>query len=294
MMRIRLQHFFQRLTRAARRAGQHRLLLLWLIAIGIPALLLATPMYLLFAARLNHSIDAASIASKLDFRVLIDLPGVAFAFPEAISAASISSLMVGFFMYAWLNGLAVGASRIKPGSNFSSLIAAANAQYWRMFRLGLWSLVPIGIALAIASAVGQSIDHAKAEAVVASSLDAASHLHLLFTLLLVAMAQCSVEMARAFLAIDPRRRSAVRSWWHGLLMLLRHPIALFGVWLVPSVCSMVLAALLMLVRLNIDQGSAFGLLSAFLLAELVVVWMALMRITRLYALIETVNELRLR
>jgi hypothetical protein len=292
MSRLRLQQFYRRLVAAARRSAERRLILLWVVAIGVPTLLIASPLYMLLAPHLNHSIDSAALASKLDVRVLVDLPGIIFLFPEAIGAASIASILIGFVMYAWLNGLAIGASRCKPAASFSVLIAAANGQFWRMLRMGLWALVPVGVALAIANALGKSIEHAETEAVVASSLDTARNLHTLLTLLLLAMAQCSVEVARTFLAIDPRRRSVVRSWWHGLGMLLRHPVALFGVWLVPSFLSVVLSAVLMLVRLNINQGSALGLIAAFLVAELIVAFMAWMRITKLYALIETVQEIR--
>ena len=288
----RLRHFCIRLGAAARRSAQHRLIILWIVALGVPTVLFVTPVYLLLAKHLNHSIDSAAIAAHLDLRVLIDLPGVLFAFPEAVGAASVASILIGFASYAWLNGLAVGASRFKPNVSYSVLIAAANSQYWRMFRMGLWALVIVGIALAIASAAGSGIERADAEAVVASSLDTVKLLHNLFTLLLLALAQCSLEVGRAFLAIDPRRRSVIRSWWNGVAMLIRHPIRLIAAWLVPSLLSVLLSAALMLLRLNINQGGVIGLAAAFVIAELVVAWMAWMRITKLYALIDTVQEIR--
>jgi hypothetical protein len=273
---------------AGREALQFRLLLLWLLGMAVPTILFALPLTWFLGSELNHSPAAASLASSVGLGALIDLldaPDLSFSLVYAVLGPPLIVMLV---ISPWLNALTFGAAQIPRGSRFRALISAANAGYWPMVRMGLLGLVPLMVALMLAKVAGAAVDRYDAHAVLESSSDNWAMLARLFALLLLALAQCTVEVGRAVLVAHPRRRSVVSAWWTGLAFLRRHPLDLFGSWLLITLPLLLLVAILMVLRTNLDQGSAIGLLLALLLAEGSVLVLAWMRCTRLFSMVDLV------
>ena len=280
-LRIILQH-------AARQALQPRLLLLWLLGMALPTVLFAVPVTWFLGEELDHSPAAPALASKVGLGAVIDLLGAPALSISLIYAVLVPPIIIMLVIWPWLNALALGAARIPSPARFRALISAANAAYWPMVRLAVLGLVPIALALALAQAALNALASYDARAVLESSAICWSILSWLFVLLVVGLANCTLEVARAVLVAHPRRRSVIRAWWAGLGFLRRHPLYLFGTWLLITLPLQLLVLILMVVRTNLDQGSSLGLLLALVLAEACVVVLAWMRCTRMFSLIDLV------
>jgi hypothetical protein len=278
------------LQRAARRALQPRLLVLFVLGMAIPTMLFALPVSFFLGGELNHSPAAATLASSIGLGALIDLidaPDMSFSL---LYAVVVPPLFVMLLISPWLNALALGAARLSRSSGFRALISAANAAYWPMVRIGLFGLLPIVLALVVGQIAAGAVARYDAHAVLQSSVEHLMLMARLFAMLLVALAQSSIEVGRAVLVAHPRRRSVVRAWWAGLAFLRRHPLYLFGGWLLVTVPSLLLAAALMVLRTNLDQGSFPGLVLALVLAEGCVLVLAFMRYARLFLLVDLLAQ----
>jgi hypothetical protein len=276
------------LRHAGRRALQFRLLLMWLLGMAIPTVLFALPVLSFLGSELDYSPTAPSLASRVGFGALIDLLGAPALSFSLLYAALVPPLIVMLVITPWLNALSLGAAKTPRATTFRALISGANAAYWPMVRLGLFGLVPLMVALLLANIAASAVDRYDQHAVLESSVDHLLLASRLFALLVIALAQCSVEVARAVLVAHPRRRSVLRAWFTGLALLYRHPLYLFGTWLLITVPAMLLVAILMVLRTNLDQGSSIGLSFALLLAEMCVLVLAWMRCARLFSLVDLV------
>jgi len=275
-------------SRAARHGAQIRLLALWLIVLAVPTLFLLIPLMTVMAPELNYSPSAVPLASTMSLNALNDLFHIKSIGGPVLTAIFTTATVAMFLTSAWLNALALGATRAFGRPKFRVLIGHANAAYWSMVRMGLWSLVPIGVVLVVANMASHAIAKYDESAILASSID---HLHWIarvVVFVLYVTAQCSIETGRALLVAHPRRRSVVRAWFAGLSFLKRHPVRIFGTWLIVTLPVLLLVGALMVLRLNLDQGHVLGSLGAVLLAELAVLALAWMRCTRIFALVDLV------
>ncbi|MFZ5657759.1 MAG: hypothetical protein ACOY37_12045, partial [Pseudomonadota bacterium] len=101
---------------------------------------------------------------------------------------------------------------------------------------------------------------------------------------LVLLAHASLEAGRGWLAADARLRSALKAWWRGLRLLLRRPLAVLAAYLLPTVCSLLLALLLLAVRGHVAPAGAGGFVLAFLLGLGIAGALAWGKVARLFAM----------
>ena len=278
------------LRHAGRQALQIRLLMLWLLGMAVPTILFALPVTKFLGGELNYLPDSAGLASSFGFSALINLINAPDMSISLLYATMVAPLILMLVISPWLNALAIGSARIPGPAKFPALISAANAAYWPMVRMGLFGFVPLVVALMFAKIAAGAVDRYDEHAVLASSVDHLLLASRLFTLVLIGLAQSTLEVGRAVLVAHPRRHSVVRAWWTGLAFFYRHPLQLFGIWLLITLPSLLLVALLMVLRTNLDQGSTIGLALAFVLAEACVVVLAWMRCARLYSMVDLVSR----
>ncbi|UGQ47576.1 hypothetical protein [Massilia endophytica] len=273
------------IVNAARAALQWRLLLVWLGASLLPTLLLAVPMWSTLSAALDHSVRAAALAQELDLAALTDLAAAIGENKLAFRAGGVAAIVLLLLLSPFLTGAVVTAARSPQPARFGVLFAGGMAEYPRMFRMLLWAVVPFGVAGAIGGKLADlATDHAK-KAVLYSDAQLGDMAAIAATVLLLLLANATLDAGRAALAADRRRSSAVKGWWRGLKLLARRPGAALGAYAALTACGALLAALLGIARINIPAASTAGWIAAFAVTQLIVLLIAWMRTARLFALV---------
>ncbi|MGK5059274.1 hypothetical protein ACQ4WY_20320 [Janthinobacterium sp. LB2P49] len=278
-------------TRASRAALQWRLLLLWAGLLLIPTILAVIPLWRTLSASLDNAVHAAALAHKLDLMTLADLVANAGRNGAAISQAAITGIVLALLLSPLLSGLVVTAARAPAPLGFGPLLTGAFSEYGRMLRMLLWSIVPLGVALAIGAGALKLADKHAAKAILEADADLVRHLALLLTGLLFLLACATLDAGRAALAVDRRRSSAVKAWWRGLGMLRRRPLACLAIYLVITLLGLALYALLGVARLNLATPGPLAIVAGLLVTQLAALVLAWMRSARLFALIDVKRSL---
>jgi hypothetical protein len=233
---------FAAIPRAARAALQWRMLLLWVLLMLVPTAVLAATVWQMLGAQLDYSVHAAEIARRIDATVFADLMGAhgkaSAGFTHAAMIAIITTLLISPF----LSGMAATAARSAGTPGFRELVGGGLTEYPRMFRMQLFSVVPLGLALALGGAGMDAADEQAANAIAASDARLAGVLAWIVAALLFALAHATLDAGRAALAIERRRTSAVKAWWSGCKLLLRRPLATMGVYLAITAVGLALAS----------------------------------------------------
>lgn len=272
------------LKNASRAALQWRLLVIWLAAALLPTLLLAAPMWSSLSAILDQSVRAPELARSLDVLALADIIAELKRNSLSLQAGGIAAVVLTLLLSPLLTGVIVTAGRAAETASFRQLFAGAVSEYPRMFRMLLWAVVPLGLAMAIGGAAADSAERFAEQASLESVAGNWSLFANVLGVFLLALANLTLDAGRAQLAIDRRRSSAVKAWWRGLKLLLRRPGATFGSYLLLTIAGLLVAALFALARFNVAGSNGLLLLAGFVLAQLVVLAMAWMRAARLFAL----------
>ena len=277
---------FAAAPRAARSALQWRLLLLWVLLMMIPTAILSMPLWSIMSTGLDHSVHAASFARQLDMTVFADLMALHGKHVESFNLAMMVALALTVLLSPLLTGMAATAARAPETLGTRALIAGGLTEYPRMLRMLVWSIVPLGIAVAIGGAAMDAAGEQLDKAVVAADVDLINYAALAVALLLFAFAHATVDAGRAALAIERRRTSAVKAWWSGLKLILRRPVAGLGVYFLISAVGFGLAAALVVARINVPGYNIGLFLAALLLVQLTVAVLAWMRSARLFAMVD--------
>ena len=277
--------------RASRAALQWRLLLLWLGLLLIPTVVAIIPLWRTLSASLDQAVHAAALAHKLDLMTLADLIANTERNGAAISQAAIAGIILTLLLSPLLSGLVVTAARAPAPAGFGPLLTGAFSEYGRMLRMLLWSIVPLGVALAIGAGALKLADKHAAKAILEADADLVRHLALLATGLLFLLACATLDAGRAALAVDRRRTSAVKAWWRGLGMLRRRPLACLAIYLVITLLGLALYALLGVARLNLAAPGPLAIVAGLLATQLAALVLAWMRSARLFALIDVKRSL---
>lgn len=273
------------IMRAARAALQWRLLLLWVLWMLVPTIILSMPVWSMLGASLDYSVHADAIAQRMDMTVFADLMAQhgknSIAFSSATKVALVATLLIS----PLLSAMAAAAARSSEVLGLRALMAAGLSDYLRMLRMLLWSAVPLGLAAAIgAMAMGAADDHASTTTLEASA-DMGHWLALALMVLLLALAHATLDAGRAALALERRRTSVIKAWWHGCGMLVRRPLAVFGAYAAITAVGMAIVAALVVLRVNVTGASLAGFVAALLVAQLTVAVLGWMRSARLFALV---------
>ena len=277
-------------THAARAALQWRMLLVWVLLMLIPTLILSAPLWQMLGEQLDYSVHAAQIARSIDATVFADLMAAHGKSSAAFTQAGVGALIVTLLISPFLSAMVASAARAAATPGFRELVAGGMSQYARMFRMQLFSLLPLGLAIALGGAAMDLASEQASDAVAASDADVASALAWIAAALVFAVAHATLDAGRAALAIERRRTSVIKAWWSGCKLLLRRPVATLGAYLAISCTGLALAAALAVGRINVAGVNLAGLIAAVLLVQVTVAVLGWMRSARLFALIEVARS----
>ncbi len=269
---------------ALKSALQWRLLLLWILATLLPVLLVATPLWTMLQAQFGHSLHADDIAAGRNLPLLIQgLMKIGEQMGWLGASLGASSVLM-LLLSPWLTGMVVASLRAGRRLGFGELVHGGLSEYWRMLRMLLWSLIPLGIAAAIGGGVIGALDKSTAQAILASEVDNASRLGLAVLAIVFVLAHATVEAGRGWLGADRNRHSVVVAWWHGVKLVLRRPLATLAVYLVASLAGYGLALLFAWLRLRADGAGVGAFMLPFLPGQGIVAMLAWGRIARLHGM----------
>ena len=261
-------------------ALQWRMLLLWILATLSSTLLVATPMWRVLQAQFGHSVHAAQIAAGQDVSLLMQGLVKAGEHMGWLTAGLGSSTLLMLLLAPWLTGMVVASLRAGRRLGFGELVHGGLSEYWRMLRMMLWSLIPLGIALAIGAGVMGALRSGADDAILASDADAAGRNGLIVAGIVFVLLHATVEAGRGWLGADRNLRSVVKAWWRGVKLLARRPLATLLVYVVASLVGYGLAVLFAWWRVRADGPGAGAFVASFLLGQAIVAMIAWGRIAR--------------
>lgn len=265
-------------------ALQWRLWLLWIATTLGCALIGSLPLWAWLAAQLNHSVHVADIATGDAPMLLFD----ALMARDAPLPLLIQNVWIGgalmLLLSPWLAGAAVAAARAPERLGFGGLVRGGIAEYGPMLRMLLWSAIPIGVALLVATMFLGANERANENAVVAAEASTGRTIGMVLGCVLLLLAHAGIEAGRGWLAADPRLRSALKAWWRGMGLMRRRPVAVLGVYLVPTLLGLGGAALLLMLRPHVGGASLPGFMLALLLTCAITAALAWGRIARLFGM----------
>lgn len=272
------------LSNALRGALQWRLWLLWVVATGMCALIGALPVWTWLGGVLDNSLLGSAVGSgkapALMLEALTSRDAPLGLLKGGIQVATILMLLLAPF----LTGATVAAARSRASLGFGDLMRGGIGEYGPMLRMLIWSVIPLGIAVAAAAGIMAANDSMHEQAVLASELDTGRRIALIVGGILFVVAHASIEAGRGWLAADGRLRSALKAWWRGLKLLLRRPFAVLSVYLVTTLAGLLLAVLMVAVRQHLDANSGLGFVLAMLAGLGITIVLAWSRIARLFGM----------
>jgi len=286
--------FFTIVAGAGRLALQWRLLVLWVGVLLIPTALLTVPLWQIFSGQLDHTIHASELAHHLSMNAAADLMTSVVIDGALLKSAGAGALIVTLLLSPFLSGVAIAVARAKahgePQLSFGGMIHGGIGEYWRMLRMLLLAIVPLGIAGGIGGALMNLADKYARQAILKSDADLAGHAALAAMVLLLLLALATVDAGRAQFALSIKRRSAVKAWWRGCKLLFRRPLASIGSYLVLSAIGVVAVVVLGLLRINVPHAEIPGFVLGLILTQLAAAAMAWMRSARLFAMIDLARQ----
>lgn len=269
-------------------ALQWRLLLLWALGLCIPTAIVAIPFWRALSGQLDQSVHVGEWATRLDIGVAFDAIGGMKQAGYMLSGGVMLGLVLTLLLSPWLTGMSVVAARSPRPLGFSTLLQGGLGEYGRMFRLMLWSILPMGLALA---AFGGAMSWAGDQGHLAITESDAQHSRMIAMLIggfIFVLMHATVESARAQFAADTQLRSAIRAWWRGLRVLLRRPFSTLGVYVAVTALGLLVASLFGLGRTHVVPLGAMSVLGGFLLAQAGSAAFGWMRSARLFALVKLI------
>ena len=274
------------LRHAAARATQWRPLLLLVVLGWIPTAIVALPLWRILADQLDASVQAAQWAQRLHLLVLADLGTRLGLNGGSLGGAAIAAVLVFLLLLPFQQALLVSAARTDERLSLGGLLHAGLREYGPMLRLLIVSLLPLGIALGLTAVAFKGVSRFAEHAIVSADVDHASWAADALGALLIIFALAGIEAGRARFAYDPRKRSAVKAWWRGFKLVLRHPLRGLAIFLGISLPALVVLAALALVRVEIPGGSGGAALGGWLIVQVIAAVFAWANFARLAAYFE--------
>ncbi|MDI1253931.1 hypothetical protein [Thermomonas sp.] len=282
------------LSHGLRGALQWRLWLLWIVVTGICALVGALPFWNWLGGVLDNSLLAGVVGSgkapALMLEALMSRDAPLGLLAGGIQFATILMLL----LTPLLTGSTVAAARSQVTLGFGDLLRGGIGEYGPMLRMLIWSVIPLGIAVAAMMGIMAANASAHEHAVLASELDTGRNIALIVGGILWVLAHASLEAGRGWLAADARLRSALKAWWRGLKLLLRRPFAVLSVYLITTLGGLLLAVLMIGVRQHIDATTGMGFVLAILAGFGITTALALSRIARLFGMQSLAQDMHAR
>ena len=275
---------FATLRSSLGRALQWRLWLLFVAASLLCALFATLPVWDWLAGLLNHSVDADAIAAGKAPALLLDALMSRDSPYGVLGENTVNATILMLLLSPLLAGATVAAARSRSKLGFGDLLRGAISEYGPMLRMLIWSIVPIGLALLVASALIAANENAHEHATLASEAGRGRTIAFWIGGLLFVLAHASLEAGRGWLAADARLRSALKAWWRGLKLLCKRPFAVLSVYLATTLSGLLLAAGLLLLRPYLGHGGVGALLAGLLLSGAIAAALAWSRIARLFGM----------
>lgn len=274
------------MARAMGHMAQWRLLLAWWLALAVPTLLVALPVWQGLARQLDHSLLGPTLAQGLALPLLAE--ALAGLFPTqavvGLGTLGVAGLAWTLLVSPWLVAMAGAAARRPTPLPWNELLRTGVADCARMARLLVWSLCLLGLALALGAALMHGAELQAGQQVLEADAVWMARLAKGVTALLVLLAQVSIELARARLVLQPSLRSVVLAWWHALPQLWRGR----GLWLFLALSLGAALALAGLTgwRLAVATHGGLGQAGAVLLGQCALWVLVWLRCARLQALVD--------
>ena len=275
---------FLAIVRSSGRAAlQWRLLLLWLITLLIPTALLTLPFAKVFSAQLDYSIHSSELAQHLSANAINDLIGSVMISGPVLQQTGAMAFLLALLLSPFLSGTAITAARAQAPLAIGKLVHGGISEYWRLLRLMIVAILPLGIAIGISAGLGQWSSGVAEKAILESDADFASHIVLAVTIIVLLIADATLDAGRAQFAHSTGKRSALKAWWRGTKLVFKRPLVSLGLFIVITLIGVVLAALFGEIRMNIAHVNTGGFVIAFILAQLMVASIVWLKLARLFA-----------
>ncbi len=270
--------------KSARFALQWRLLLLWVLVLLAPTLVMTFPLWKIISSQLNHSVLAGELAQHLNMNAINDIISVMVINKLLLQQAGMGAVVLTLLLSPLLTGAVITAARAPTPLPIGKLIHGGLTEYWRMFRMLVCALIPFGIAGAIGSGVMHWADNYAEQAILQSDAEFASHIATAVMIILLVIADASLDAGRAQFINNGNRRSAIIAWWRGVKSVFKRPLPTLGLFVVISVTGLVTVAILALLRLNLGHIHLPGFILGLVLTQLIVATLAWVKIARLVGL----------
>jgi hypothetical protein len=279
--------------RALSHGAQWRYLVAFVLGTLLPALIALGPVHAFFKSLFDQSTRSRELVSSLDssafFEVLHQLgepSGVAVG--KGLPGAILVALVIAPAMAAAAATVAKSDARV----DVRDLLGGVGSLYPRMLRMAVTSLLPFGVASAIAAVIVTLVGKANEHSVLESAASRNSLIAGLAAAVLVWLAHSTVELGRAFLVAEPERRSAFLAWWSAVRLFVRRPVQVLGLCLVTTLAALLLAAVFTAVRLRMSPSGPLTIAIEFLVAQAAVAAIGWGRSSRLAGLVEVVRACR--
>ena len=262
----------------------------WTIALCLPTLLLAAPVWMGLQARFDHTIHAGAIATGQDIPLLVEgLRGAAEFATGGLKVNAIAAVAMTLLLSPWLTGMVVASIRSQRRLRMDELLQGGFSEYGRMFRTLLWSIFPLALAIGLGLLTLKAGKKHTEMAILASEVEHARYVGLSVLGVLFLVAHMTLEAGRGWLGADRNLRSVMRAWWRGTKLVFRRPLASLTVYLGATLAGLVLVALVGLWRINVSGATIGGFAGGLLLTQLAIVILNWSRIARLhgYAVLAT-------
>lgn len=277
------------ITPGFRAAMQWRVWLLLLVLSLLPTLLVALPLRGLLAADFDYAVPAATWARSFDGIALAELVQLLGDKGASLRLDFLLALALGALLSPWATGILLHAIRTEPRARLGELLRVGLTYYARLFRLLLWALLPLLLAIGVFAGLSAWADSVAETAILASTAEHMAWLALGVGGLLLLIAHALIETARAWLGTELARRGAGRALWRALRLCLRHPLAVLGRYLLPLLVLLMPLLLLVLLRAHLPALGWPALLAGFALTQLVVIAGVIARSWRLAMLASLVR-----
>lgn len=272
------------LAQSAKFALQWRLVLLWVVALLIPTAIMTLPLWQIMSAQLNNSVYAGELAHKLNMNAINDIMYAMSINKLLLQEAGIGALLSTLALSPFLSGAIVTAARSSAPLATGRLVHGGIAEYWRMFRMMVWAIVPFGIAGGVTAGVMHWSDANAENAILQSSADFGSHIALATMVILLIVADASLDAARAQFVHNTSRRSVIKAWWTGVKLVFKRPLTTLGFFILITVIGLIVAFLFACLREQFDHVSLLGFVIGLILTQLIVATSAWIKGARLFAL----------
>ena len=264
-------------------ALQWRLLMLLALGSLLPALLVALPLWSALSDQLDLAVSSGQWASRFDVLAFTDVVNNLGKGSAFLTGSLLVATLLAVALSPLLTGLSITAARNRRAAGFGELMHGALAEYWKLLRLMLWAIIPLGLAVGVLAGLLYLADKQAHVSILESAADSAGHWALLVGALVLVVAHACVESARAQFVTDPVLRSGMRALWRGIRSVARRPLPMLLVYLAIALAGYGLAGLLGLWRIGVPHASVPGLLLAFALTQLIAMTLGWMRTARLFA-----------